>query len=903
MDDRTSQEATPSRDTSASAQAAARSHAFDPRDLIPTPLFCATPDGRLVWMNAAAEALTGRHAAGVAGEPFSILFPEETRRAAARQVLRPRRQGRTEFYFETPIVTAGVDSHWVGLHVRLATAANGRTAYVCAAHDLQEIHSNLETLARRNRELTARLEEATAGAELKSTFLATMSSELRAPMNGVIGMSRLLLDSGLDRDQRTWAEVIQSSGNQLLELVDDILDYSRIESGQLAIGSMDFDLRVTVDAVSSLLATRAHDAGVQFSSLVHHRVPSLLNGDPGRLRQVLLHLAATALDQADGGEVQLRVELVEETAHQAVVRFWVNRIGGALGGDLAIEEDLLALYGGDAGDPEAGTRRLGGRALGLTISRRLVTLMGGDGGGSRIGDLGSKLWFRVPLGKQAERPAEEPATAAAARADVQTLRALVVDGDAAARASVREVVASWGATCDEAEGGLEAIERLKAEAGQGRPYGAVLIDLDVAELDAEAFARAVRADGSTASVPLVLLTTLGRPGDAARAEGWGYDAYFVKPVDAAEMRAALAEVGGRSGSDRGRLVTRHTVAEMKKRRVRVLVVEDNPIDQLVIASALRRVGYTAEMALDVEAAADAMARQAADVVFVDVAAAGEDGYARAADLRAACDAVSEPGPRIPIIALVGRLREEEKARCTEAGVDDLLGKPVDLEALVATVDRWVGERAPEAEETAATPEPALAPDAVATAVEEPGPFTITRSEWVEPVPIHAESVEEVPTAPEWVEPAGADVAAAPQATAFAEDAGGTDEVAAPGGDTLPVLDGTSLDAASMGNAEIRGLLIDAFLTRTRQPFERLQKAAEWKDARALEFQAHAMRGMCESVGASRCAAALARIEAWATAGDLDAAVGAIGEVERELAAVRTAWSGGAGEGGDLARAA
>jgi len=785
--------------------------------------------------------------------------------------------------------------------VRLATAANGRTAYVCAAHDLQEVHSNLETLTRRNRELTARLEEATAGAELKSTFLATMSSELRAPMNGVIGMSRLLLDSGLDRDQRTWAEVIQSSGNQLLELVDDILDYSRIESGQLAIGSMDFDLRVTVDAVSSLLATRAHDANVQFSSLVHHRVPSLLNGDPGRVRQVLLHLAGTALDQADGGEVQLRVELVEETAHQAVVRFWVNRIGGPLGGDPAIEANLLDLFGGGTGGTEAGARRLGGRALGLTIGRRLVTLMGGDGGGSRVSDIGSKLWFRVPLGKQAERPAEEPGTTAASRADVLALRALVVDGDAAARATVREAVASWGATCDEAEGGLEAIERLKTAAGQGRPYGAVLVDLEVAELDAESFARAVRADASTASLPLVLLTALGRPGDAARAESWGYDAYFVKPVDAAEIRAALAEVGGRTGPDRGRLVTRHTVAEMKKRRVRVLVVEDNPIDQLVIASALRRVGYTPEMALNVEDAADAMARQAADVVFVDVASAGEDGYARAADLRAACDAVSEPGPRIPIVALVGRVREEEKLRCTEAGVDDLLGKPVDLEALVATVDRWIGERAPEGEAVTGEPATTAAATIGETPVAEaaPEPFVITRSEWVEPVPAALERVEEVPTTPVWAAPADPDVPAAHETTEMVALAEPTESAA----EVLPVIDATCLDAASMGNAEIRGLLVDAFLTRTRQPFERLQKAAEWKDARAVEFQAHAMRGMCVSVGAARCAAALARVEERATAGHLDAVAEAIGVVERELAAVRAEWTGGAGQGGDLARAA
>ncbi|MEO6462433.1 MAG: histidine kinase dimerization/phospho-acceptor domain-containing protein, partial [Candidatus Eisenbacteria bacterium] len=485
MDERTSQEATPSR--GASAPAPAGSPAFDPRDLIPTPLFCVSPEGRLVWMNAAAEALTGRHPASLAGDPFTVLLPEESRRKAARHIVRQRRQGVTDYYFETPIVTAGADSHWFGLHVRLATAATGKSAWVCAAHDLHEIHANLEQLARRNRELTARLDEATAGAELKSTFLATMSSELRAPMNGVIGMTRLLLDSTLDRDQRTWAEVIQVSGHQLLDLVDDILDYSRIESGALAIGSMDFDVRVTVDAVAALLATRAQQAGVHFSSLVHHRVPSLVNGDPGRIRQVILHLAGCALDQAHAGEIQLRVELVEETAHHAVVRFWVNRVGGSLHVDPAVEAGLLAAYSGDP-LPEGTPSRVDGRGLGLTISRRLVTLMGGDGGACRVGDMGSKLWFRIPLGKQAERPAREATTSAG---NVEAVRALVVDGDAAARAGVRDAIVSWGGTCGEAEGGLEAIELLAAGAGDATPYGVVLVDLAVAELDAESLARAV----------------------------------------------------------------------------------------------------------------------------------------------------------------------------------------------------------------------------------------------------------------------------------------------------------------------------------------------------------------------------------------------------------------------------
>ncbi len=901
MDDRTSQEATPT----GGASTTAANPSFDPRDLIPTPIFCASPEGRLAWMNAAAETLTGRHAAAVAGEPFSCLFPEEWKMKAARTILRERRRGKTEFYLEAPILTGGVDARWVGLHIRLANAANGRRAYVCAAHDLHEIHSELDVLKRRSKELSARLEEATAGAELKSNFLASMSGELRAPMNGVIGMSRLLLDSNLDRDQRTWTEVIQGSGQQLLELVDDILDYSRIESGQLAIGSMDFDLRVTVDAVASLLATQAHDSKVQFSSLVHHRVPSLVNGDPGRVRQILLQLAQCALDQTEGGEVQLRVELVEETAHQAVVRIWVNRIGSSLGGDPEVEAGLLALY---RGEPAPGSR-FGGRALGLTIARRLVALMGGDSGATSIPELGAKLWFRIPLGKQAERPATAPWSAE--RGDVTRLKALVIHAEAASRGAIREAIGAWGATCDEARGGLEAIEAMKAAAAAGAPYGAVLVDLELAELDADTFARTVREDASLATTPLALVTAMGRPGDAARAESWGYGAYFVRPIESGELRAALTELIGHEPGTAGRLVTRHTVAELKKSRVRVVVVEDNPIDQLVIASALRRVGYAPEMVGDVEAAAATLATQPADVVFVDVASAGDEGIERARALRASCDLAG--GRRTPIVALVGRVREEDRTRCAEAGIDDLLGKPVDLEALVATVARWA-----EAASAAEAPAPAPAESrvnvdedfVVPEAAAEPEPAAEFVPEFVPEVMVEAEFVAEPvnePIAESMPEPTWNEAPAPVEASSPAPSL-----VPAPGpwdaGD-LAVIDAASLDAVSMGNDEIRGLLIDAFLTRTRQPIERLKKAAEWRDARAIEFQAQALAGMCRSVGAGRAEWVLDRIATLAVGNGLDEVEAGIAALDSEIEIVRAEWKRGvvptvvAGDGEGEQRAA
>ena len=352
----------------------------------------------------------------------------------------------------------------------------------------------------------------------------------------------------------------------------------------------------------------------------------------------------------------------------------------------------------------------------------------------------------------------------------------------------------------------------------------------------------------------------------------------------------------------------------------MLVVEDNPIDQLVIASALRRVGYTPEIAPSTEEAAAAIARNAADVVFVDVASAGDEGYTRAASLRQACDAASSASGqagRTPIIALVGRVRDEERAACRTAGIDDLLGKPVDLEALVATVGHWIetrGEETPTAvtevptvvESPAAEPSPvaeapvaeapvAEAPVAAPVAADAPAPEP-SRTAWLES---NAPTLEPVSAMPEFAPPPPPPAWArddewtpapepqpAPSASSSSSD---------PTLDALPVFDAAALESASMGNGEIRGMLVNAFLTRTKQPLDRLRKAAEWKDAKAVEFQAHAMRGMCESVGAVRCGAALGKVEQWAATGQIDEAVAGLARVEAELATVRSEWSSTEGD--------
>jgi len=299
----------------------AGSSPFDPRDLVPEPLFCCDTEGRLVWMNGAAEQLTGHPASGLTGQPLTILLPFEDRRRLVRALLRRHRSGVKDFYLEAPIVTGQGRVHWVGVQVRRIRAATGREGYVASVHDLQAIHEELETLRRRIRETEARAEEASVGAQLKTEFLSTMSHELRTPMNGLIGMSRLLLDSSLQGEERMYAEIIHASGLTLLEMINDIMDYSRIEAGRLEVESLDFDLRVAIDSVGTILGPRANSKERAFSSRVSHRVPSHLKGDPGRIRQVLANLGAWLIKCGEQGPLDMSVELAEETAHTVVVRF------------------------------------------------------------------------------------------------------------------------------------------------------------------------------------------------------------------------------------------------------------------------------------------------------------------------------------------------------------------------------------------------------------------------------------------------------------------------------------------------------------------------------------------------------------------------------------------------------
>jgi two-component system, sensor histidine kinase and response regulator len=568
-----------------------------------------------------------------------------------------------------------------GRIIGLVGVSKDVTARRRAEEELKRTNHRLEETTREATRLAAEAAQASAA---KSEFLANMSHEIRTPMNGVIGMAGLLLDTDLTVEQRQYADIVRTSGDALLSLINDILDFSKIEANKMEIECLDFDLRTAVESAAELLASRAYEKGLRLAGLVAPNVPALLRGDPGRLRQVLVNLAGNAVKFTERGEVVMRVDLLGEDQQTATLRFSVTDTG------IGIPAPQLSrLFRPFTQVDGSTTRKFGGTGLGLAISKQLVGLMGGEiGAESVVGD-GSTFWFTVTLEKQPEGAARP----ALPFADVTGSRVLVVDDFAINRQLVLALLSQWGCRSAEAPSSAEALRLLGEAATAGDPFDAAVLDMQMPDVDGLMLGRRIKADPLVAGTALVMMTSLGQRGDGREARNAGFEAYLTKPVKSQHLHDCLAlALGRRTGPVAAAepLITRHTIAEAQAGpgKARILVVEDNRVNQMVTLAMLRKTGYTADAVANGREALAALPAGRYDLVLMDCQMPVMDGYEATLEIRK----LEPPLRNLPVIALTANAMEGDRDRCLAAGMDGFISKPVTAGAIAAVLQRWLFRR-------------------------------------------------------------------------------------------------------------------------------------------------------------------------------------------------------------------